>query len=117
MASIEGLKEYVRADRPWDAYLDWSDAAFAYQKMHNIEFSVEELLSAFKQYWTNDILDVVDGIDENDDMVQHAKQCKLDGYWLTIILCAYKQATANALAIKYYADGVLSKEDYEFIIT
>ena len=110
MASIEGLKEYVKAHEPWDGYLDWTDLAAQYQKLHYMQFDTKELMQAFHDYWANHPFD--------EEKRAHCgavsvEQKMKESYWLSMILASYDIEHARKLANKAYADGHLTKEDFE----
>ena len=116
MATLQGLKDYVRAHKPWDGYLDWTDLVIEYTSMHNVEFSLEDLAEALQEYWTVDLPKIIDN--DNDDMVVNAKRCSAqdklkESYWLTMLIACYSKTKARKIAAEKFSEGFLTKEDYE----
>ena len=115
MATLQDLKDYVRAHKVCDGYLDWTDLVIKYTRMHNVFFSLEDLAEAFHEYWTVDLPKIIDN--DNDDMVVFAKRCSAkdklkDSYWLTMLIACYSTTTARKIAAEKFAEGFLTKEDY-----
>ena len=116
MATLQSLKDYVKAHKPWDGYLDWTDLVIEYTRMHNVEFSLEDLAEAFHEYWTVDLPKIIDN--DNDDMVVIAKRCSAkdklkESYWLTMLIACYSNTKARKIATEKFSEGFLTKEDYE----